>query len=96
MSVARAIPDDDADVTAAAAAMTSKSWSVRDWLGSLGLAAYACRFTAAGLTSVRDLQTLSRRQLAGVLGADSRQHADTLVDAISALTPADGTATDRV
>jgi len=95
MSVARAIPDDDADVTAAAA-MTSSSWSVRDWLGSLGLAAYACRFTAAGLTSVRDLQTLSRRQLAGVLGADSRQHADTLVDAISTLTAADGTATDRV
>jgi len=95
MSVARAIPDDDADVTAAA--MTSSSWSVRDWLGSLGLAAYACRFTAAGLTSVRDLQTLSRRQLVGVLGADSGQHAcDTLVDAISALTPADGTATDRV
>ena len=94
MSVARAIPDDDADVTAAA--MTSSSWSVRDWLGSLGLAAYACRFTAAGLTSVRDLQTLSRRQLAGVLGADSRQHADTLVDAISTLTAADGTATDRV
>jgi len=94
MSVARAIPDDDADVTAAA--MTSSSWSVRDWLGSLGLAAYACRFTAAGLTSVRDLQTLSRRQLAGVLGADSGQHADKLIDAISALTPADGTATDRV
>jgi len=72
--VAHAIPDPAED--------TATLTSVSDWLSSLGLAAYATKFSSRGLSCVNQLMSLSRGDLEAI-GVANRQHVDMMLTALT-------------